>query len=73
MQRAIIERHLSCLYKLKCDGCNAETLVKCVHEVGTLIVSVVDTKGALSKALLRALEGFVTSLSSAPDMMQLSR
>ena len=48
-------------------------LQECIHEVGNLLVSAVDSKGSLSKAVLRALEGFIDALASMPDAEQFTR
>ena len=51
----------------------AEMLQECIQEVGNLLVSAVDSKGSLSKAVLKALEGFIDALASMPDAQKFSR
>lgn len=41
--------------------------------MGNLLVSAVDSKGSLNKAVLEALEGFIKALASMPDAQQFSR
>ncbi len=52
---------------------SADALGKCVQAVGSLLVTMVDTKGTLGRSLLMALEDFVASLSSMPDVQQIGR
>ena len=52
---------------------SAGILQECTQGAGNLLVSAVDSKGSLSKAVLNALEGFITALASMPDAPQFSR
>ena len=58
---------------MTCAVVHAEMLAKCVQKIGTLLVNVVDTKGAVNTGLLKALEAFVICLSSMPDIQQVGR
>lgn len=51
----------------------AGILQECTQNVGNLLVSAVDSKGTLSKAVLKALEAFMNALGSMPDAPQFSR
>ena len=46
---------------------------ECIQEAGNMLVSAVDSKGSLSKAVLKALEGFIDALASMPDVQHFSR
>ena len=58
---------------MRSDDRVAGMLQECIQEVGNLLVSAVDSKGSLSKAVLNALEGFINALASMPDASQFSR
>lgn len=58
---------------MTCAVVHAETLAKCVQKIGSLLVNVVDTKGAVKTGLVQALEDFVICLSSMPDIQQVGR
>ena len=61
------------MHVLKSIFLSADALGKCVQALGSLLVTVVDTKGTLGRSLLKALEDFLTSLSSMPDVQQIGR
>ncbi len=51
----------------------ADTVIRCVHEVGSLLVAVADTTGVVGNTLLKSLEAFVSSLTSTPDGEEIGR